>query len=112
MGITLDDVMFKCPAFGKDRCPYTGLVAQNKYVASNCPAFKDGCPFKNSKTVGEFVEKMTQMRDTCKGKDAYKSFIKQVIDVSKEEQNKLGNCTFNAYVCPFSRDAEGKALIA
>ena len=75
MSTTLNDAMFKCPAFGKGVCPYAGLVQKDKGLAGNCPAFKQGCPFKNCKSVGEFVEKMTQMRDTCKGKAAYTKFF-------------------------------------
>ena len=58
--------MFSCPAFGKGMCPYAILVTKCKGLAGNCPAFKDGCPFKNCKSVVEFVEKLTQMRDQMK----------------------------------------------
>ena len=112
MSTTLNDAMFKCPAFGKGVCPYAGLVQKDKGLAGNCPAFKQGCPFKNCKSVGEFVEKMTQMRDTCKGKAAYTKFFDDVLAVSKEGQEKLGACPFNAHLCPFSRDAEGMPLIS
>ena len=44
-------------------------------LAGKCPAFKEGYPFKNCKCVGDFVEKITQMRDTCKGKAAYTKFF-------------------------------------
>ena len=111
MGVTLDDVMFKCPAFGKGLCPYAVLVTECKGLAKNCPAFKGGCPFKNCKSVGEFVEKMTQMRDACTGKKAYKTFFEKLLDVTTKGQKKLGACPFNAHVCPFSHDAEGKAII-
>lgn len=111
MGVTLNDAMFKCPAFGKGVCPYAGLVTKCKGLAGKCPAFKGGCPFKNCKSVGEFVEKMTQMRDTCSGKAAYTKFFQEVIAVSQSGQKKLGACPFNAHICPFSHDAQGKALI-
>ena len=112
MGFTLNDAMFKCPAFGKGVCPYADLVTKCKGLAGKCPAFKGGCPFKNCKSVGEFVEKMTQMRDTCSGKAAYTKFFKEVHAVSESGQKKLGGaCPFNAHICPFSHDAEGKALI-
>lgn len=111
MGVTLNDVMFKCPAFGKRKCPYADLVQKDKGLARNCPAFMGGCPFKNCKCVGEFVEKMTQMRDTCKGKDAYSKFFRDVLAISEDGQKKLGACPFNAHLCPFSRDAKGKPMI-
>ena len=59
IGITLKDAMFKCPAFGKDKCPYAILITKCKGLAGNCPAFKEGCPFKICESVGEFVEKLT-----------------------------------------------------
>lgn len=115
MGVTLNDVMFKCPAFGKEVCPYAILVKECKGLAGNCPAFKGGCPFKNCKTVGEFVEKMTQMRDgiqdSAKGKTALAKFMQELQAVNESGQKKLGACPFNAHVCPFSHDAQGKAII-
>ena len=115
MEVTVKDAMFLSPNFGKGVCSYAKLVEKHKGLAGNCPAFKEGCPFKKCKTVGEFVEKMTQMRDMTqgskKGKDAIKKFIQDVIEVSKEEQRKLGVCPFMAHSCPFSHDAQGKPII-
>ena len=113
MGVTLKDVMFMCPAFGKAMCPYAILVSKCKGLAGNCPAFKEGCPFKICKSVGDFVEKLTQMRDNCssKGKEAYIAFFKELLKINENEQKKLGNCPFNAHVCPFRYDAQGKAII-
>ena len=112
MGVTLQDVMFKCPAFGKAMCPYAILVTKCKGLAGNCPAFKEGCPFKICKSVGDFVEKLTQMRDTCtKGKAAYTKFFQELLAINEAGQKELGNCPFNAHVCPFSHDAQGKTII-
>ena len=112
--VTLNDTMFKCPAFGKGVCPYAILVTKCKGLAGNCPAFKEGCPFKNCKSVGEFVEKLTQMRDqmkdSTKGKDAAATFFKELHAVTTTAQGKLGKCPFNANVCPFSHDAHGKPI--
>ncbi|KAL9986174.1 hypothetical protein ACROYT_G000269 [Oculina patagonica] len=112
LGVTLNDVMHKCPAFGKGVCPYAGLVTECKGLAAKCPAFKGGCPFKNCKTVGEFVEKMTQMRDTCKGKKAYEHFFQKLLKVTDDGQKAMGACPFNAHVCPFKNDAQGKPIIS
>ena len=111
MGVTLNDVMFNCPAFGKAMCPYAILVTKCKGLAGNCPAFKGGCPFKICTSVGQFVDKLTQMRDTCKGKPAYIKFFQQLLAINDARQKELGNCPFNAYVCPFSHDARGKPII-
>ncbi len=111
MGVTLSDVMMKCPAFDKCVCPYAGLITECKGLAAKCPAFKGGCPFKNCKSVGEFVEKMTQMRDTCKGKKAYGQFFEKLLKVNEREQKEKGKCPFNAHVCPFSHDAKGKPIV-
>ena len=112
MGVTLNDVMFNCPAFGKDMCPYAVLVTECKGLAGKCPAFKGGCPFKICTSVGQFVEKLTQMRDTgCKGKAAYTEFFQKLLAINETGQKELGKCPFNAHVCPFSHDARGKAII-
>lgn len=112
MGITLNDVMFKCPAFGKTMCPYAILVTKCKGLAGNCPAFKEGCPFKICASVGQFVEKLTQMRDTClEGKAAHTQFFKELFIINSDKQKELGSCPFNAHVCPFSHDAQGKAIV-
>ena len=112
MGVTLNDVMFNCPAFGKAMCPYAILVTKCKGLASNCPAFKKGRPFKICRSVGQFVEKLTQMRDTCSmGKAAHTQFFKELSAINEAKQKELGNCPFNAHVSPFSHDAQGKAIV-
>ena len=111
MNVTFNDAMFMCPAFGKGVCPYAVLVASCKGMAAKCPAFQEGCPFKTFKSVGQFVEKMTQMRDAHKDKAAYEKFFQALHRVSESEEKKLGACPFNAHVCPFSHDAQGKPMI-
>jgi hypothetical protein len=54
---TMEYIKENCPAFQKGTfCPYN--VSDLKGLAKGCPAFKDGCPFKGVKDVGEFVGKM------------------------------------------------------
>jgi len=66
--VTLTYVEQHCPAFEKGKaCPYK--IPELKGLAEGCPAFKDGCPFKNVKDVGEFQDKLGEMRDQCKGKE-------------------------------------------
>ena len=60
--LTVEEIVKKCPAFGKDVCPYKSLVDETKGITGNCPGFKDGCPF-NLKTMGEYVGKLAEMRD-------------------------------------------------
>ena len=113
MEVTLKDVMFNCPAFGKAMCPYAILLTKCKGLAGKCPAFKElqGCPFKICTSVGQFVEKLTQMRDTCKGKAAYTDFYQKLLAINEAGQKELGDCPFNAHVCPFNHDAKGKAIV-
>ena len=80
-------------------------------IAAKCPAFKDGCPWKRCTTVGEYVEIMRKMRDTCKGKDAQKKYFGKVMEVSKAGEAKLGACPFHQHKCQFMSDAHGKAII-
>jgi len=113
MSVTLKEVMLMCPAFGKAICPYTILVRECKGLAGKCPPFKEDCPFKICLSVGDFVEKLTQMRDTCiRGKAAHATFFKELLKINEDDQKKLGNCPFNAHVCPFRYDAQGKAIIS
>ena len=60
------------------------------------------------------MEKLTQMRDqmkdSTKGKEAAAKFFKELLAVTTAAQEKLGACPFNAYVCPFSHDAQGKPI--
>ena len=61
--MTLQVVKHACPAFGINICPFAKLPEEKKGMAAKCPAFKQGCPFKGCKCVGEFQEKLAEMRD-------------------------------------------------
>jgi hypothetical protein len=79
-----------CPAFQKGKfCPYN--VSDLKGLAKGCPAFKDGCPFKGVKDVGEFEGKMGEMRDECKGKTSYDKALKVFMTFNLLLANYLGN---------------------
>lgn len=57
----MDQIKEKCPVFeGGKKCPYN--VPALKGLAAGCPEFTNGCPFKGVKDVGEFREKMGQMK--------------------------------------------------
>ena len=111
MGVTLNDAILKCPAFDKGKCPYAVLVTKCKGLAGNCPAFKEGCPFKNCKSIGEFVEELAGMRDVSKGKEAYEKFFRELHAINDSEQEKYGVCPINRHVCQYSHDAQGKPII-
>ena len=103
----------KCAAFKGGACPYSVLPKEMKGIAAKCPAFKDGCPWKDCTTVGEYVEMMAKMR--CHhlkgGQTAYKKFFARVHEVSKGAEAKLGVCPFQQNKCQFSNDAHGKPII-
>jgi hypothetical protein len=67
----MDTIKQKCPVFNKGKaCPYN--VPELKGLGKGCPKFKDGqCPFKGVEDVGEFRQKLGEMRDECKGKENY-----------------------------------------
>ena len=65
---------------------------------SKCPAFQKGCPFKGCQTVGEFEDKLGQMRDQCKGDAAYVQFLRETLLTAKEKEATVGGL-----VAPFSR---------
>lgn len=101
----------KCPAFKGGNCPYSALPSEMKGIAAKCPAFKNGCPWKSCHTVGEYLEIMAKMRDTCKGKTAYLQFFNKVVAVSKAGESKMGVCPFNKHLCQFTHDAQGKPIV-
>ena len=107
----MNDAKTKCPSF-REGCPYVVLAPQCKELAGNCPAFKEGCPFKICKTVGEVVEKLAQMRDTSKAKDAYEKVFKALLALNDKEKENLGvPFPLSHVACPFSHDAQGKPII-
>ena len=62
MYVTMDTVKAKCPTFeGGKTCPY--IAPGLNGLADGCPEFKNGCPFKGVKDVGELKQKMGEMRD-------------------------------------------------
>ena len=113
--LTVEEIVKKCPTFGKDVCPYKSLVDETKGITGNCPGFKDGCPFKNLKTMGEYVGKLAEMRDktaTPKGRAAFEKLMKRVHEISKEAEKKAGPWPFPPDTCPiFARDAHGKCIM-
>lgn len=108
--LTMQYIVDKCPVFGKGQCPYKGI----KGFAGNCPAFKNGCPFKELKTMGEIVEKLAEMRDAHnpKGRAAFMKMLEEVLKVSKEAEKKVGAWPFPPNTCPvFAHDAWGKRIV-
>lgn len=66
----MDTIKDKCPVFNKGKaCPYN--VPELKGLGKGCPEFKNGCPFKGVKDVGEFKQKLGEMRNKCSGKENY-----------------------------------------
>ena len=103
----------KCPAFIGGGCPYSSLPEERKGIAGKCPAFAEGtCPFAGCKSVGEFQEKLGEMRDQCKGDGAYQEFLKAVMLTSQQKEAELGrDCPFfsGKQGCPF---AHGKDILS
>ena len=113
--LTVEEILKKCPVFGNGVCPYKALADEMKGIAGNCPGFKHGCPFKNLKTMGEYVGKLAEMRDktaTPKGRAAFEKLMKRVHEISKEAEKKAGPWPFPPDTCPiFARDAHGKHIM-
>ena len=90
--LTVEEILKKCPVFGKGVCPYKALADEMKGIAGNCPGFKHGCPFKNLKTMGEYVGKLAEMRDktaTPKGRAAFEKLMKRVHEISRRLRRRL-----------------------
>ena len=111
--LTVEDIVNKCPVFGKGECPYKVIAEELKGIAANCPALKNGCPFKELKTVGEMVEKLARMRDTInsKGRPVFLNVNQKVDEISKEAEKKAGPRPLPANTCPFAHDAWGKPIL-
>lgn len=113
--MSLDDVKHECPVFADKVCPFSKLPEEKKGVAAKCPAFKDGCPFKGCKSVGEFQDKLGQMRDQCKGDAAYVQFLRDTVRVSKEKDVDVeAACPFfqTKGGCLFAKDTSGKPILS
>jgi len=107
---TMEFIKDHCPAFQKGKfCPYN--VPELKGLAKGCPAFKNGCPFKGVKTVGEFKGKLGEMRDVCKGKTKYDEAFMIIESTNGKKVFKLGHCPFFKFGCPLSSDRDGKPIV-
>ena len=113
--MTLDDIKQACPAFGPCSCPFAKLPEEKKGAAAKCPAFKEGCPFKGCKCIGDFECKLGEMRDQCKGDAAYVLFLRAVVMKAMQKEVDLGKeCPFfkTKGGCPFATDTKGKPIVA
>ncbi|XP_031570333.1 uncharacterized protein LOC116304699 [Actinia tenebrosa] len=107
--VTMDTVKDKCPAFEKGKaCPYN--VPELKGLGKGCPEFKNGCPFKGVKDVGEFKQKLGELRDNCKGKENYDKAFELINKANGEQVAKLGHCPFHKNGCQLSEDLNGKPI--
>ncbi len=114
--MTRDDIKRQCPVFADNVkvCPFSNLPDEKKGVAAKCPEFKNGCPFKGCQTVGEFEDKLGQMRDQCKGDAAYVQFLRDIHHTAKEKEVDVGSaCPFfqTKGGCPFAKDTSGKPIL-
>lgn len=84
-------------------------------MASKCPAFQKGCPFKGCQTVREFEDKLGQMRDHCKGDATYVQFLRETVLTAKEKKATVGSaCPFfqTKARCPFAKDTSGEPILS
>ena len=106
--MTLAEIKRECPVFADNVCPFAKLPKEHKGAAGNCPAFEKSCPFKECNTVGEFEDKLGQMRDQCKGDAAYLEFLRETVLTAKQKEAIVGSaCPFfqSKGGCPFAKDA-------
>ena len=112
--MALEELKRECPVFADNVCPFAKLPKEHKGAASKCPAFKDGCPFKECETVGQFEDKLGQMRDQCKAA-AYLVFLRETHVTAKEKEAIVGPpCPFfhSKAGCPFAKDTSGKPILS
>ena len=85
-----------------------------------CPQFKEGCPFKNAKSLDEVYEKLSHVphaaghESDLSGQKLIEMF-KKMHDTSECLEGKLGDCPVfhKEQGCPFKsvRSDEGKHLV-
>ena len=85
-----------------------------------CPEFKEGCPFKNAKSLAEVYEKLSHVphaaghESDLSGQKLIEMF-KKMHDTSECLEGKLGDCPVfhKEQGCPFKsvRSDEGKHLV-
>ena len=111
--MNLDELKRECPVFADKVCPFAKLPEEHKGAAGKCPAFQKGCPFKECKTVGEFEDKLGQMRDQCKGVPAYLEFLRETMMTGMVKKASVGSaCPFFQTGCPFAKDTSGKPILS
>ena len=113
--MSLAELKRECPVFADNVCPFAKLPEEHKGVAGKCPAFEKGCPFKGCKTVGEFEDKLGQMRDQCKGDPAYVEFLRETHLTAKMKEATVGSaCPFfqTKARCPLAKDTSGKPILS
>lgn len=113
--MTLAEIKRECPVFADNVCPFAKLPEEHKGAAGKCPAFQKGCPFKECRTVGEFEDKLGQMRDQCKGDAAYVEFLRETVLTAKEKEAVVGSaCPFfqSKGGCPFAKDTSRKPILS
>ena len=111
----LAEIKRECPVFSKNVCPFAKLPEEHKGTAGKCPAFAMGCPFKECETVGEFENKLGQMREQCSGKAAYVEFLRETVLTAKTKKAIVGTtCPFfqTKAGCPFAKDTGGKPILS
>lgn len=112
--MTLAEIKRECPVFADNVCPFAKLPKEHKGAAGKCPAFKEGCPFKECKTVRQFEDKLGQMRDQCKGDAAYLEFLRETHLTAKGKEAIVGSlCPFfhSKAGCSFAKDTSGKPIL-
>lgn len=86
-----------------------------EWLASALPSKRAVHLFKGCQTVGEFEDKLGQMRDQCKGNAAYVQFLRETVLTAKEKEATVGSgCPFfqTKARCPFAKDTIGKPILS
>lgn len=82
-------------------------------MAAKCPAFKNGCPFKECQTVGDLQDKLGEMRNSSKGDDVYVQFLRDMHHTAKVKAADVGStCPVFQGGCPFAKDTKEKPILS
>ena len=90
-----------------------------KGAAGKCPAFEKECPFAKCLTIGEFEDKLGEMREKHKNSPSAQAssllYLREIHRTAKVKEVDVGSaCPFfqSKGGCPFAKDTSGNAIFS
>ena len=91
--VACDEIKRDRPAFGDKVCPFAKIAV--KGAAGKCPAFQKECPFAKCTTIGEFENKLDEMREKHKksqnAQAASLLYLREIHRTAKVKEVEVGS---------------------